>query len=209
MDEGDPQGPREPSACRPTGAGSVRARMRAMPAVAALVVLGACGKAAPPASGHVPAAYAAPPVATGAPAAAKPAPLSLTLKDLEGSDVRLARFKGKPIVVNFWATWCAPCRAEIPSLVELSERYRREGKDVVILGVSVDDTVGKLEPYVRQMKMSYPVLVGRGRQDVLDAFGPFDGIPVTVYIGRDGTIANRHTGIATEAQFEQEIEALH
>src|SRR5882672_3426274 len=66
--------------------------------------------------------------------AGKAAPLGFTLKDMNGVDVKLAAFKGKPIVLNFWATWCGPCRAEIPSLVELQKQYGDEGQDVVILG---------------------------------------------------------------------------
>ena len=140
--------------------------------------------------------------------AGKAAPLQFTLKDMNGVDVKLASFKGKPIVLNFWATWCGPCRAEIPSLVELQTAYMEQGKDVVILGISVDDPVEKLKPYASQMKMNYPVLVGNGRDDVQDAFGPLWGIPVTVFIDREGRIAKKHSGIASKEQFEQEIKAL-
>ena len=146
--------------------------------------------------------------AADAKAAGKTAPLNFTIKDMNGVDVKLAAFKGKPIVLNFWATWCGPCRAEIPSLVELQKKYSDEGQDVVILGISVDDPVAKLKPYAAQMKMNYPVLVGNGRQDIQDAFGPLWGIPVTVFIGRDGMIAKKHSGIASKEQFEQEIKAL-
>jgi thiol-disulfide isomerase/thioredoxin len=135
--------------------------------------------------------------AADAKAAGKAAPLNFTLKDMNGVDVKLASFKGKPIVVNFWATWCGPCRAEIPSLVELNKEYGEQGKDVVILGISVDDPIEKLKPYASQMKMNYPVLVGNGRDDVQDAFGPLWGIPVTVFIDRDGRIAKKHSGIAS------------
>jgi thiol-disulfide isomerase/thioredoxin len=146
--------------------------------------------------------------AADAKAAGKAAPLDFTLKDMNGVDVKLASFKGKPIIVNFWATWCGPCRAEIPSLVELQTQYGAEGKDVVILGISVDDPIEKLKPYATQMKMNYPVLVGNGRDDVQDAFGPLWGIPVTVFIDREGRIAKKHSGIASKEQFEQEIKAL-
>jgi thiol-disulfide isomerase/thioredoxin len=146
--------------------------------------------------------------AVDAKAAGKDAPLQFTLKDMNGVDVKLAAFKGKPIIVNFWATWCGPCRAEIPSLVELQKQYGDEGQDLVILGISVDDPVEKLKPYAAQMNMNYPVLVGNGRDDVQDAFGPLWGIPVTVFINRDGKIAKKHSGIASKEQFEQEIKAL-
>jgi thiol-disulfide isomerase/thioredoxin len=134
----------------------------------------------------------------------KPAPLNFTLKDMNGAEVALGSFKGKPILVNFWATWCGPCLAEIPALVELQEQY----PDVVILGISVDDPVEKLKPYAEKMKMNYPVLVGENREDVQDAYGPLWGIPVTVFIDRDGKIAKKHSGIASKEQFEREIKAL-
>ena len=135
----------------------------------------------------------------------KMAPLNYTLKDMNGADVQLASFKGKVILVNFWATWCGPCKAEIPSLVELQDQY---ADDLVVLGFSVDDTVDKMKPYAAQYKINYPLLVGNGREDVQEAFGPLFGIPVSVIIGRDGKIAKKHSGIATKSQFEREIKAL-
>ena len=133
------------------------------------------------------------------------APLHHTLKDMNGVDVKLATFKGKVIVLNFWATWCPPCELEIPDLVELQKSY---GDDVVILGVSIDDTAEMLQPYAQEKQMNYPVLVGRDHQDLQDAYGPMYGIPVSVFIGRDGVIARRHSGIFSKEQFEREIKAL-
>jgi cytochrome c biogenesis protein CcmG/thiol:disulfide interchange protein DsbE len=138
-------------------------------------------------------------------AAGKDAPLHFTLKDMNGADVRLATFKGKVILLNFWATWCGPCKAEIPSLVELQSEY---GEDLVVLGFSVDDTVEKMRPYAAEYKVNYPLLVGNGRDDVQEAFGPLYGIPVSVIIDRQGKIAKKHSGIASKAQFEREIKAL-
>jgi len=138
-------------------------------------------------------------------ATGKNAPLHFTLKDMNGADVKLASFKGKVILLNFWATWCGPCKAEIPSLVELQDQY---ADDLVVLGFSVDDTVDKMKPYAAQYKINYPLLVGNGREDVQEAFGPLFGIPVSVIIGRDGKIAKKHSGIATKSQIEREIKAL-
>ena len=179
-------------------------------AIAILIVMLAPGSE-PPAKGNLTGSpnTAEEDAAADAAAAGKAAPLNFTLKDMNGVDVKLAAFKGKPIVVNFWATWCGPCRAEIPSLVELNKKYNEAGAgDVVILGISVDDPVEKLKPYAAEMKMNYPVLVGAGRDDVQDAFGPLWGIPVTVFIDREGKIAKKHSGIASKEQFEQEIKAL-
>jgi thiol-disulfide isomerase/thioredoxin len=138
-------------------------------------------------------------------ATGKPAPLHFTLKDMNGADVTLASFKGKVILLNFWATWCGPCKAEIPSLVELQAQY---GDDLVVLGFSVDDTLEKMRPYAAQYKINYRLLVGNGREDVQEAFGPMYAIPVSVIIGRDGKIAKKHSGIATKAQIEREIKRL-
>jgi cytochrome c biogenesis protein CcmG/thiol:disulfide interchange protein DsbE len=137
---------------------------------------------------------------------AQPANMDFVLKDMDGNDVRLADYKGKVVILNFWATWCGPCKTEIPAFVKLQERYRDRG--VVFLGLSVDDPVEKLRPFAEQYKMNYPVLVGLGRDDVQDAFGPVWGIPVTFMISRDGKICKRHMGLATVEQFEKEIESL-
>ena len=138
-------------------------------------------------------------------AVGKPARLDFQLKDMNGVDVKLDSFKGKVILLNFWATWCGPCKAEIPSLVELQEKY---ADDLVVLGFSVDDPAEKMKPYAEEYKVNYPLLVGNGREDVQNAFGPLLGIPVSVIIGRDGIIAKKHTGIGTMEQFEREIKAL-
>lgn len=138
-------------------------------------------------------------------AVGKAAPLHFTLEDMNGVDVSLASFKGKVIVLNFWATWCTPCREEIPWLVELQNQYRDR---VVVLGISVDDPREKLKPYAEKMGMNYPVLIGNGREDVQEAYGPLYGIPVSVFVGRDGRIAKRHSGIASKDQFERQIKAL-
>src|SRR5206468_8872885 len=95
----------------------------------------------------------------------KPAPMQFTLKDMNGVDVKLASFTGKVIILNFWATWCGPCRLEIPSLIELQKQY---SSDLVVLGVSIDDTPEKLRPYAKEFKVNYPLLVGNGRQDFQD-----------------------------------------
>lgn len=135
----------------------------------------------------------------------KMARLDFTLKDMSGVDVTLSTFKGKVILVNFWATWCGPCKAEIPDLVQLQTQYK---DDLVVLGVSIDDPVEKLRPYAAEYKMNYPVLVGNGREDFQDAYGPLFGIPVSVIVDREGRIAKKHSGIATREQFEREIKAL-
>jgi thiol-disulfide isomerase/thioredoxin len=136
---------------------------------------------------------------------AKPAKLDFTIKDLENKDVSLAKYKGKVILLNFWATWCGPCKAEIPGFVELQKAIPN---DLVIIGYSVDDDAPKAKAFATEYKMNYPILLGLGREDVQDAFGPFWGIPASVIISREGKVCKKHIGIAPKAVFEKEVRAL-
>jgi thiol-disulfide isomerase/thioredoxin len=140
------------------------------------------------------------------PADAKPANLNFTLKDANNRDVALSQFKGKVIVIDFWATWCGPCKVEIPHFVEFQDKYGKAGLQIV--GISVDDTADKLAPYIRDMKMNYPVLQGLNHDDLQEAYGPIVGIPVSVMISRDGKICATHTGLTGKDVFEREIKAL-
>jgi peroxiredoxin len=135
-----------------------------------------------------------------------PAKLAYSVKDMNGANVRLADYKGKVILLNYWATWCGPCKVEIPDLVALQEKYKDQG--LVILGVSQDDDPETLRAFASAYKMNYPVLVGRDQPDPLDAQGPLWGLPTSYLIGRDGTICTRHLGPATKEDFEREIKAL-
>jgi thiol-disulfide isomerase/thioredoxin len=140
------------------------------------------------------------------PSDAKPANLNFTLKQYGGGDISLANYKGKVVLLDFWATWCGPCKVEIPIFNELQQAYGAQGFQA--LGVSVDDTEDKLKPYVESMKMTYPVLIGLGHEDIQDAYGPILGIPVTVIISRDGKVCATHTGLTDREEFEREIKAL-
>jgi thiol-disulfide isomerase/thioredoxin len=144
--------------------------------------------------------------AEGCPTDAPEAKFDFTLKDVENASVHLADYKGKVVLLDFWATWCGPCKVEIPGFVDLQKKYGRDGLQVV--GVSVDDTVDKLKPYVTDMKMNYPVLQGLGHDDLMDAFGPMLGIPVSVIISRDGKVCAKHTGLTSRETFEAQIKSL-
>ena len=120
--------------------------------------------------------------------------------------MRLSQYRGRVVLLNFWATWCVPCRREIPSLAALHRDYQERG--FVVLGVSVDKEVRLIKPFARVMKMNYPVLIGAGRQDLNAAFGPFIGFPTSVLIARDGAICMRHVGLVSKSELERQINAL-
>lgn len=132
--------------------------------------------------------------------------LNFTVKDIAGKNVHLSQYKGQVVMLNFWATWCGPCRREIPALVALYRDYKDRG--FVVLGVSVDSEVPLVKPYARAMKMNYPVLIGAGRKEFSDAFGPFVGFPTSVILARDGTVCVRHLGLVSRSLLEQQIGAL-
>ncbi len=136
----------------------------------------------------------------------KAADLSFTMKDMSGQDVTLSQYKGKVILLNFWATWCGPCRVEIPEFIDFQSKYGEAGLQVV--GVSIDDTFDKLDPYVKDMKINYPVLQGLGHDDVQIAFGPMVAIPVTAVISREGMVCATHFGLTGKGTLEREIETL-
>jgi len=164
---------------------------------------------------------AAPKAAGGAACAAdaKPANLDFTLKDVNGKDVRLADYKGKVVLLDFWATWCVPCKIEIPIFIDLYNRYKNQGFEVV--SIVLLDRFANAKPYAAKMQMNYPVLDGDPQQDKIDdAYGPLFGLPMSFLIGRDGRLCQKHLGLPgmqgtkepdakTVAQiFETELKAL-
>jgi thiol-disulfide isomerase/thioredoxin len=128
------------------------------------------------------------------------------VKDVDGKTVNLADYKGKVVMMNFFATWCGPCKFETPMFVQLQEQYRAKG--VAFLGIQIDDDPALLKPFKDEYKVNYPLLLANDREDLQDAFGPFWGLPVTLMIKRDGTICKRHMGLASKEQMEKEIKSL-
>jgi peroxiredoxin len=108
------------------------------------------------------------------------AKLDFTLKDVNGHDVRLSDFKGKPLLINFWATDCGPCRLETPELVDLAAKYKDRG--LTIIGISISDTPQDIRTFAAEFKVTYPLLVGAGRDDVADALGLGQAIPMSVFV---------------------------
>lgn len=132
--------------------------------------------------------------------------LDFVLKDMHGKDVRLADFKGRPIILNFWATWCGPCKVEIPAFVELVDKY--QSQQLTVLGVSVDDSPEDLQKFAQEYKMNYPVLVGLGQDRLQELYEAVMIIPVTWFIRPDGTVHLKHTGPATKEWFEEQVKAM-
>ena len=124
-----------------------------------------------------------------------PAP-KFSLKDLNGNAVTLDGLKGKVIVLNFWATWCPPCRAEIPDFVEFYNANKSKGLE--ILGVSVDtDTAAGVPAFVRNHKMSYPVAMMT--EKILRDYGPIDSIPTTFIIDKAGRVRHAQVSVVDKA----------
>jgi peroxiredoxin len=132
--------------------------------------------------------------------------LDFMVRDIAGKDVRLSQYRGQVVLLNFWATWCVPCKREIPALTALYRDYKERG--FVVLGISVDSEIRSIKPFAREMKMNYPVLIGAGREDLSKAFGPFIGFPTSVLVARDGKVCVRHVGVVSKAQLERQIGAL-
>ena len=122
------------------------------------------------------------------------------LKDLDGREVSSAQFKGKVVVVDFWATWCHPCVGEIPGYVALQKKYGADG--LVIVGVSLDRVGPKqVKKFAETNGMNYVLVLGDDR--VVEAFGGFDAIPTTFLINRSGRIVHKKTGAMPPEEYEQ------
>ena len=116
---------------------------------------------------------------------------NFTLKTLDGTPLRLSNYRGKVILLDFWATWCAPCQEEIPRFVEWQNEYRDRGLQVI--GVSMDDSPEPVQKFSREFRMNYPVAIGT--QDIASQYGGILGLPVNFVIGRDGRIKAKHLGM--------------
>lgn len=146
---------------------------------------------------------AAPNVSAQVPAGS-PAP-AWTLRDLSGKFVKSDQFKGKVVILDFWATWCPPCRKEIPGFVDLYKRYGDKG--LVVVGVSLDQQgPSVVKPFLAKLGVNYPVVMGDAR--VAAAFGGIDALPTTFIIDRSGNIARTHIGYADVETFEKDIKPL-
>jgi len=149
--------------------------------------------------------------------AANPATLlaapDVKLMDIGGKDISLSQYKGKVVLVNFWATWCDPCRVEIPWLIEMQQKYSAKG--FTVLGIAMDEEGAKVvTPFVNkerfdvngaQSQMNYPIVIGDDA--AADKFGGLLGYPTSVLVNRDGKIIKRVTGIISADEMAKSIES--
>ncbi len=136
--------------------------------------------------------------------AASKAP-NFSLKMSDGKTIELKKLQGRVVVVNFWATWCGPCKAEIPGFLEVYQQYKSKGLEIV--GISLDQEGWKpVKPFIDRYKITYPVVVGDAK--LAEAYGGIDAIPTTFIVDKKGNIAKRHIGYMDKKTFEDLIKDL-
>jgi thiol-disulfide isomerase/thioredoxin len=174
---------------------SIHSRVLAAAGISIALVLAGCNSSKP--------------VQAEAPAAKNDKPLKAAaefeLKDADGKTVRLSDYKGKVVLLDFWATWCEPCKIEIPWFIEFERTYKDKG--FAVIGIAMDDegwTV--IKPFVSDLAINYRIL--KGDDKTADLYGPIDAYPTTFLITRDGKIADQHVGLTGRDDFENGIKKL-
>ncbi len=127
------------------------------------------------------------------------------LKTLDGKTVKLSDYKGKIVIIDFWATWCPPCRKGIPDLIDLQKNY---SKDLVIVGISLDQerTIKDLKPFIENYGINYPVVLGD--EKVVKDYGGINAIPTSFIVDRKGFIVDSHVGLVPKTVYEDKIKKL-
>ena len=128
-----------------------------------------------------------------------------TLKDVENRDVKLSDYEGKVVLLNFWATWCGPCKIEMPWFVEFQQKYKDRGFSVI--AVSMDEEGWDVvRPFIEDLKPNFPVVIGN--DEMGDDFGGVVALPTTFIIDKEGKIASSHQGLVSKGDYEEDIEEL-
>jgi thiol-disulfide isomerase/thioredoxin len=130
---------------------------------------------------------------------------SVTLKSIEGRAVRLSDYRGKVVLINFWATWCPPCRAEMPDLVKLQREYGKDGLQIIGVTYPPERRV-RVRRFTRRLKVNYPIVLGT--REMKAGISPDETLPLTVIIDREGTIRGTIAGILLPEEFNVQIKPL-
>jgi len=167
------------------------ARLRPLALVVLTLLLAACqSKSAPPTPGDTTEPVAVP---------------SLELTDLDGNTISLAALKGKVVIIDFWATWCPPCREAIPDLIDLKKQYGAKGLEVV--GISLDDNGERILPrFVHDFGINYPIVIGT--EEIASAFGGILGLPTTFIVDRNGMVRSHFMGYINRERMEAAVTGL-
>jgi thiol-disulfide isomerase/thioredoxin len=127
------------------------------------------------------------------------------LKDINGSPVRLRAYRGKVVLINFWATWCPPCRAEMPDLVRLQREHAKQGLQIIGITYPPEDKT-RVRRFARSLKVNYPIILGT--RQIKARFSSEETLPLTVVIDRDGKVNDIISGILLHQEFEEKIKPL-
>ena len=129
----------------------------------------------------------------------------LTLKDLNGRTIRLSKYHGKVVLINFWATWCPPCRAEMPDLIRLQREHAKDG--LQIIGITYErESKARVRRFAGRIKVNYPIILGT--PEIKGRFSPDEILPLTVVINRDGQVVEVIRGILLRQEFDEKIKPL-
>jgi cytochrome c biogenesis protein CcmG/thiol:disulfide interchange protein DsbE len=140
----------------------------------------------------------------GLPLEATPAP-DFRLSDAYGRSIRLSEFRGKVVLLNFWATWCTPCRVEMPCFADFQRKYQDQG--FTVLAVSLDEQGWQVvKPFAENLRLNFPIVLGN--DEVADQFGGVDSLPMTFLLDREGNIRAKYTGLVSAEDYERAIQTL-
>ncbi|MCB0191547.1 MAG: TlpA family protein disulfide reductase [Anaerolineae bacterium] len=130
-----------------------------------------------------------------------------TLLTLNGDTLTLSGLRGRPVLINFWASWCAPCRIEMPTLVRVYKKYQPEGLEIVAFNVTSQDSLSNAQAFVNEFQLPFPVVLDKAGHVTADDY-QLRGLPMSIFINRDGVIAHVQLGAMSEVQIEDVIEDL-